>query len=109
MLPLDPVLMKQMNVDNCPADLALLLYYFHEVLEGRGEKLLEQEQWQKKVIEKWEFNPNGKAEEGRETFQKIVNNIDNYNLFPEDETIPDDDSPEAQAAIKELEGLLEEK
>jgi hypothetical protein len=32
----------------------------------------------------------------------------NYDLFPEIEITPDD-SPEAQTAIKDLEGLLEEK
>jgi hypothetical protein len=66
-------------------------------------------QYQKvEETENREFNPNGSAKEGQQTFEKIVATISNYDLFPENEIAPDN-SPEAQASIKELEGLLENK
>jgi len=32
----------KISSDNCPADLGLLLYHFHEVLEGRGKEFSRQ-------------------------------------------------------------------
>jgi len=66
-------------------------------------------QYQKvEETENREFNPNGSAEQGQQNFKKIMATVSNYDLFPENEITPDN-SPEAQASIKELEGLLEEK
>ncbi|CAG8575843.1 6592_t:CDS:2 [Ambispora leptoticha] len=62
----------------------------------------------KRQTKEYEFNPKGSAEQGQASFKKIVATISNYDLFPENEIAPDN-SPEAQAAIKELEGLLEKK
>ncbi|CFW93051.1 protein of unknown function [endosymbiont DhMRE of Dentiscutata heterogama] len=131
----------KIDVDNCPADLGLLLYHFHEVLEGRGQNFSQQlsrksdeniskmskeerekawgetisavkEQYEKienGETEERQINPNGNAEEGKKIFEKVVTKISNYDLFPESEVIPDDNSPEAQVAIKELKELLEKK
>ncbi|CAI2196976.1 16543_t:CDS:2 [Funneliformis geosporum] len=105
-------------VDSCPPELIPLLYHFHAVLEGQGKELKNQaEQKADRVMEQYqkieetknqEFNPAGNAEQGRETFERIVATISNYDLFPEDEIAPDN-SPEGQAAVKELERLLEQK
>ncbi|CAG8528624.1 2421_t:CDS:2 [Ambispora gerdemannii] len=66
------------------------------------------EQYQKGgETEKQEFNPNGNAKQGQETFEKVVATISNYYLFPEEEISPDN-SPEAQTAIKDLEEILDQ-
>ncbi|CAG8699101.1 2245_t:CDS:2, partial [Ambispora leptoticha] len=112
----DPILARwkqlglevKISSDNCPADLGLLLYYFHEVLEGRGEEFFRQsskkadkeiskmskeerekgwsdyhsevmKQYQKvEETENREFNPDGSAEQGQASFKKIVSTISKY-------------------------------
>ncbi|CAG8839200.1 12480_t:CDS:2, partial [Racocetra persica] len=64
----------KIDVDNCPADLGLLLYHFHEVLEGRGQDFSQQ------LSRKSDENI---SKMSKEIFEKVVTKISNYDLFPE--------------------------